>query len=69
MLLVKILMAESQNAIKWLSENKIIFNLKQYKSIFIKKSNQTSKPEQFLTRVDIVEVASSVKLLGKHINY
>ena len=65
MLLVKILMAESQNAIKWLSENKIIFNLKQYKSIFIKKSNQTSKPEQFLTR----GVASSVKLPGKHINY
>ena len=45
-LLVEILMTESQNAIKWFSEN---------------------KPKQFLIGNDIVEVASSVKLLGIHI--
>ena len=46
-LLVEILMIESQNAIKWFSEN---------------------KPKQFLIGNDIVEVASSVKLLGIHID-
>ena len=42
-LLVEILMAESQNAIKWFSENKMIVNPEQFKSIIIQKSNQTEK--------------------------
>ena len=60
-------MAESQNAIKWFSKNKMIVNSDKFKSIIIQKSNQKSKPKQFLIRNDVVEVASSVKLLGKHI--
>ena len=47
MLLVEVLMAESQNAIKWFSGNKMIVNPDKYKSIIIQKSNQTSKPKQF----------------------
>ena len=61
-------MAESQNAIKWFSENKIIANPDKFKSIIIQKSNQTSKPKQLLIGNDVVEVASSVKLLGIHID-
>ena len=66
-LLVEILMAESQNVIKWFSENKMIVNPNKFKSNIIQKSNQTSKPKQFLLGNDILEVASSVKLLGIHI--
>ena len=47
-LLVEILMAESQNAIKWFSGNKMIVNPDKFKSIIIQKSNQTRKPKQFL---------------------
>ena len=36
-LLVKILTTESQNAIKWFSENKMIGNLNKFKSIIIQK--------------------------------
>ena len=67
-LLVEILTTESQNAIKWFSENKMIVNPDKFKSIVIHKSNQTSKPKQFLIGNDVVEVASSVKLLGIHID-
>ena len=35
MLLVEILMTESQNVIKWFSENKMIVNLDKFKSITI----------------------------------
>ena len=63
-LLVEILMAESQNAIKWFSENKMIVNPDKFKSITMQKNNQTSKPKQFLIGNDIVEVGSSVKLLN-----
>ena len=38
-LLVEILMAESQNAIKWFSENKMIVNPDKFKLIIIQKSN------------------------------
>ena len=68
-LLMKILMAESQNANKWFSESKMIVNPDKFKSIFIQKNNQTSKPKQFLIGSDIVEAASSVKLLGIHLDY
>ena len=34
-LLVEILMAESQNGIKWFSDNKMIVNPDKFKSIFI----------------------------------
>ena len=61
-------MAEYQNAIKWFSENKMVVNLDKFKSIIIQKSNQTSKPKQSLIGNDVVEVASSVKLLGIHID-
>ena len=67
-LLMEILMAECHNAIKWLSENKMIVNPNKFKSIIIKKSNQTSKPKEFLIGNDVVEVASLVKLLGIHID-
>ena len=50
-------MAESQNDIKWFSENKIIINLDKLKSLIIQKSTQTSKPKQFLIGNDVVEVA------------
>ena len=45
-LLVEILLAESQNAIKWVSENKMIVNPDKFKSIIIQKG----KPKQFLKR-------------------
>ena len=61
-------MAESQNGIKWFSENKMLVNPGKFKSIVIQKGNQTSKPKQFLIGSDLVEVASSVKLLGIHID-
>ena len=44
---------------------KMIVNPDKFESIIIQKSNQTSKPKQFLTN-DVVDVASSVKLLGIH---
>ena len=59
-LLVEILMAESQNAIKWFSENKMIANPDKFKSITIQKSSQTSKPKQFLIGNEVAEVALSV---------
>ena len=46
-LLVETVMAESQNAIKWFSENKMIVNPDKFKSIIIQKSSQTSKLKQF----------------------
>ena len=61
-------MAESENAIKWFSEKYIIVNPDKFKSITIQKSNQTSKPKQFLIGKDFVEVASLAKLLGIHID-
>ena len=60
-LLVEILISESQNAIKWFSENKMIVNPDKFKSIVIQRSNQTSQPKQFLLGNDVAEVASSVK--------
>ena len=51
-------MAESQNAIKWFFENKMIVNLDKFKSIVIQKSNQTSKPKQFLIGNYAVEVGT-----------
>ena len=36
-LLVEILMAESQNVVKWFSENKMIVNPDRFKSIIIQK--------------------------------
>ena len=61
-------MVESQNAIKSFSENKMIVSPDKFKSIIIQKSNQTSKPKQFLIGNDVAEFASSVKLLGMHID-
>ena len=61
-------MAESQDEIKWFSENKMIVNPDKSKYIIIQKSNQTSKPKKFLIGNDVAEVASSVKLLGMHID-
>ena len=46
----------------------MIFNPDKFKWISIQKSNQTSKPKQFLIGNDVVEVASSVNLLGIHID-
>ena len=68
MLLVEILMTESQNAVKWFSKNKMIVNPDKFKSIIIQTSNQTTKLKQFLIGKDVVEVSSSVKLLGIHID-
>ena len=67
-LLLEILMAESQIAIKLFSENKMIGNPGKLKSIVIHKNSQTSKPKQFLIGNNVVEVASSVKLLGIYID-
>ena len=47
-------MTESQNAIKWFSENKMTVNPDKFKSFFIQKINQTSKSKQFLTGNDVV---------------
>ena len=44
----------------------MILNPDKFKSVIIQKSNQTSKPKQFLIGNDVVEVVSSVKLLGIH---
>ena len=46
----------------------MVVNHDKFKSIIIHKSSQTSKPRQFLIGSDVVEVASSVKLLGIHID-
>ena len=67
-LLVEIRTTEYQNAIKWFSENKMIVNPGKFESFVIPKSGQTSKPKQFLIGNGIVEVASSVKLLGIQID-
>ena len=42
----------------------MIVNPDKFKSIIIQKINQTSKHKQFLIGNDVVDVASSVKLLG-----
>ena len=57
---MEILTAESQNAIKCFSENKMMVHPDKFKSIVIHSSNQTSKLKQFLIGNDVVEVASSV---------
>ena len=67
-LLVEILMAKSQNAIKWFSENKMIINPDKFKSVLLQKSNQTSKPKQLLIGNQVLEVPWLVKLLGIHID-
>ena len=43
-------------------------NPDKFKSIIIQKSNQTSKSKQFLIGNDVVEVDSSIKLLGTHLD-
>ena len=63
-LLLKILIARSENAIKWFSDNKMVDNPDKFKSIIIQKN----KPKQFLIGNDVAEVASSVNLLGIHID-
>ena len=61
---MEILIAESKNTIKWFSDNKMIVNPSKFKSITVQKTNQTIKPKQFLIGNNVVEIASSVKLLG-----
>ena len=46
----------------------MIVNPDKFKSIIIQKINQTSKHKQFLIGNDVVDVASSVKLLGIYID-
>ena len=46
----------------------MIVNPDKFKSIIIQKSNQTIKPKQFLLGNNVTEIASSVKLLGIHID-
>ena len=58
-LLVEILMAESQNAMKWFSENNIIVNPDKFQSIILQRSNQTCKPKQFLMKNDIAEAINT----------
>ena len=45
--LVEILMAESQNAIKWFSENKMIVHPGKFKSIIIQKVIKQSNLKSF----------------------
>ena len=66
---MEILIAESKNTIKWFSDNKMIVNPNKFKSITVQKTNQTIKPKQFLIGNNVVEIASSVKLLGIHIMF
>ena len=40
--LVEILMAESQNPIKWFTESKVIVNPNKFKSFIIKKNKQAN---------------------------
>ena len=61
---MKILIAESQNAVKWFFNKSIIVKLQKFKTNIILKGNQTVKPEQFLIGDNVIEVVSSVKLLG-----
>ena len=63
-LLLETLIAEFEYVIKCFSDNKIIVNLDKFKSITVQKSNQKVKAKQFLIQSDVVEMASSVKLLG-----
>ena len=46
----------------------MLVNPDKFQSIVIQKSNQTNKSKQFLIGNDVVEVTSSVKLLGIHID-
>lgn len=48
------LIAESENAIKWFSE--IIVNRDKFKSPIFQKRNQTIKPKKFLLGNDVVEI-------------
>ena len=65
-LLLETLIAEFEYVIKCFSDNKIIVNPDKFKSITVQKSNQKVKAKQFLIQSDVVEMASSVKLLGIH---
>ena len=65
-MLLETLIAEFEYVIKCFSDNKIIVNLDKFKSITVQKSNQNVKAKQFLIQSDVVEMASSVKLLGIH---
>ena len=67
-MLLKILITESENFIEWFSDNKMIVNTDKLKSIIIQKSNQTIKPKQFLLGNNVIEIASSVELLGIQID-
>ena len=60
------LIAESENAIKWFSE--IIVNRDKFKSPIFQKRNQTIKPKKFLLGNDVVEITLSIKLLEIHID-
>ena len=46
-------MAESQNAMKWFSENKMMINPENFKLIVIQKGSQTIKSKQFFIENDI----------------
>ena len=65
---MQILKAELENALKWFSDNEMIVNPDKFISIIIQKSNQTIKPKQYLITNDVVDVPSSVKLLGIYID-
>ena len=57
-LLLEILIVESENTIKWFSDNKMIVNSDKFKWIIIQRSNQTIKLKQFLIETEVVEIAS-----------
>ena len=52
-LLAETLMAESQNAMKWFSENKMMINPENFKLIVIQKGSQTIKSKQFFIENDV----------------
>ena len=63
-LLLEILIAESENATEWFSDNKMIVNPDKFKSIIIQK--KPIKQKTVLIGNNVEEITSSVKLLGIH---
>ena len=62
--LIEILKSESENAVKWFSDNKMFVNPNKFKSIIIQKHKTLNQPDKILIGSNSVEITSSVKLLG-----
>ena len=66
--LINVLKEESEVAINWFSNNKIIVNPNKIKSIILTKNKSDDIPTGFSIGTDIFSIEKSVKLLGIHLD-